>query len=196
MSDRFPISFDERSPDARFMGLNLMTCTSFSIPIISHSDTTVISRVSTWCYHFVYHPQHSYESLYLSYGYENTSIGGWWYCRFFLGGGLQKWKYWGGKSLHPGRLTWNLQITHLERKMIFQTSMIMFHVNLPGCTKRWSMESIRSRSSTAAGPCTAYVPVMVPRQGSWLSCPMTPKHLWTKPDLTWMLGIETSWNTD
>ena len=35
--------------------------------------------------------------------------------------------------LHPGRLTWNLQITHLERKMIFQTSMIMFHVNLQGC---------------------------------------------------------------
>ena len=24
----------------------------------------------------------------------------------------------GGDSLHPGRLTWNLQITHLERKMI------------------------------------------------------------------------------
>ena len=37
------------------------------------------------------------------------------------------------KSIHPGRLTWNLQINHLERKMIFQTSMIMFHVNLPGC---------------------------------------------------------------
>ena len=37
------------------------------------------------------------------------------------------------KGVHPGRLTWNLQITHLERKMIFQTSMIMFHVNLPGC---------------------------------------------------------------
>ena len=36
--------------------------------------------------------------------------------------------------LHPGRLTWNLQITHLERKMIFQTSMIMVHVNLRGCT--------------------------------------------------------------
>ncbi len=35
--------------------------------------------------------------------------------------------------LHPGRLTWNLPITHLERKMIFQTSMIMFHVNLQGC---------------------------------------------------------------
>ncbi len=36
-------------------------------------------------------------------------------------------------QIHPGRLTWNLQITHLERKMIFQTSMIMFHVNLQGC---------------------------------------------------------------
>ena len=35
--------------------------------------------------------------------------------------------------LHPGRFTWNLQITHLKRKMIFQTSMIMFHLNLPGC---------------------------------------------------------------
>ena len=39
----------------------------------------------------------------------------------------------GSLGLHPGRLTWNLQITHLERKMIFQTSMIMFHVNLQGC---------------------------------------------------------------
>ena len=28
--------------------------------------------------------------------------------------------------LLPGRLTWNLQITHLEKKMICQTSMIMF----------------------------------------------------------------------
>ena len=35
--------------------------------------------------------------------------------------------------VHPGRLTWNLQITHLERKMIFQTSIFGFHVNLPGC---------------------------------------------------------------
>ena len=28
----------------------------------------------------------------------------------------------------------NLQITHLERKIIFQTSVIMFHVNLQGCS--------------------------------------------------------------
>ena len=38
-----------------------------------------------------------------------------------------------GVTVHPARLTWNLQITHLERNMIFQTSMIVFHVNLPGC---------------------------------------------------------------
>ena len=36
-------------------------------------------------------------------------------------------------KVHPGRLTWNLQIAHLERKMIFQTSMTMFYVNLQGC---------------------------------------------------------------
>ena len=40
-------------------------------------------------------------------------------------------------GLHPGRLTWNIQITHLERKMIFQASMIMFYVNLPGCTENF-----------------------------------------------------------
>ena len=29
---------------------------------------------------------------------------------------------------------WNIQITHLKRKLIFQTPMIMFHVNLQGCS--------------------------------------------------------------
>ena len=38
------------------------------------------------------------------------------------------------KANFPGRLTWNIQITHLERKMIFQTPMILFHVNLLGCS--------------------------------------------------------------
>ena len=36
-------------------------------------------------------------------------------------------------QIHPGRLTWNIPITHLERKMIFQTPRIMCHANLPGC---------------------------------------------------------------
>ena len=46
-------------------------------------------------------------------------------------------------SIHPGRLTWNLQITNLERKMIFQTSMIMFHVNLQGSIFSHSLEMLR-----------------------------------------------------
>ena len=37
-------------------------------------------------------------------------------------------------GLHPGKLTWNLQITHLERNMIFQTFIFGFHVNLQGFT--------------------------------------------------------------
>ena len=37
-------------------------------------------------------------------------------------------------NIHPGRLTWNLKITYLKRKIIFQTSIIMFHVNLQGCS--------------------------------------------------------------
>ena len=31
-------------------------------------------------------------------------------------------------GLHPGKLTWNLKITHLERNIIFQTSIFGFHV--------------------------------------------------------------------
>ena len=44
--------------------------------------------------------------------------------------------------LHPGRLTWNLQITHLKRIMIFQASMTMFHINLPGCNVRQPMDAL------------------------------------------------------
>ena len=29
-------------------------------------------------------------------------------------------------DLHPGGLTWSLQITHVERNMIFENSIIMF----------------------------------------------------------------------
>ena len=36
--------------------------------------------------------------------------------------------------IHPGRLTWNQKVTQVERKLIFQTSMIRFHVNLQGCS--------------------------------------------------------------
>ena len=56
---------------------------------------------------------------------------GWWVSKLF-GWFLHLFR----RRLHPGRLTWNLQITHLERKMIFQTPMTMFYVNLPGCRTR------------------------------------------------------------
>ena len=31
----------------------------------------------------------------------------------------------------------HLHITHLERNMTFQSSMIMFHVDLQGCKSNW-----------------------------------------------------------
>ena len=46
--------------------------------------------------------------------------------------GLPSWKC--IDSVHPGRITWNLKITQLNRKIIFQTIIFRFHVNLPGCT--------------------------------------------------------------
>ena len=39
----------------------------------------------------------------------------------------QKW------LIHPWKLIWDLNITHLQRKIIFQTSIIVFHVNFLGC---------------------------------------------------------------
>ena len=35
--------------------------------------------------------------------------------------------------IHPGRLTWNLRIHLWKRKIIFQTIIFRFYVNLPGC---------------------------------------------------------------
>ena len=35
-------------------------------------------------------------------------------------------------KLLPWKLTWNLKITQLKRKIIFQTSTNVFHVNFPG----------------------------------------------------------------
>ena len=34
------------------------------------------------------------------------------------------------QSVHPGELTWNLKITYLKMKVIFQTCIFGFHVNL------------------------------------------------------------------
>ena len=35
--------------------------------------------------------------------------------------------------IHPWNLTWNLKITCLKRKLIFQTFIFGFHVNFQGC---------------------------------------------------------------
>ena len=37
--------------------------------------------------------------------------------------------------LHPRRLTWNLRIHPWKRKIIFQTIIFRFYVNLRGCTE-------------------------------------------------------------
>ena len=48
-------------------------------------------------------------------------------------------------NLHPGRLTWNLKITQLKRKIIFQTIIFRFHVNLPGCSRAVTCFSFNDR---------------------------------------------------
>ncbi len=35
--------------------------------------------------------------------------------------------------IQPAKLTWNLKLTQVKRKIIFQTSIFWFHVNFPGC---------------------------------------------------------------
>ena len=39
------------------------------------------------------------------------------------------------EQLHPGKLTLKPKITHVQRKIIFQTFIIVFHVNFEGCTE-------------------------------------------------------------
>ena len=40
-------------------------------------------------------------------------------------------------GIHPARLTWNLRIQPWKRKIIFQTRISTFYVNLPGCEISW-----------------------------------------------------------
>ena len=51
---------------------------------------------------------------------------------------LQKYALGHPQKLHPGKLTWNLKIPSLKRKIIFQTSITVFHVNFPGCNCFWT----------------------------------------------------------
>ena len=74
-------------------------------------------------------------------------------------------------NLHPGRLTWNLQITHLEKKLIFQTSMIMFQPLIFQGVKETSPMSVlqsgrlcrHQRRMVGVGSCPRHQP-LPPRQ--------------------------------
>ena len=50
--------------------------------------------------------------------------------------------------LHPGRLTWNLKITQLKRKVIFQTIIFRLHVNLRGCISYFSDGWVETTNKT------------------------------------------------
>ena len=67
-------------------------------------------------------------------------------------------------TVHPGRLTWNLKITQLKRKIIFQTIIFKFHVNLPGCIPFISSISCWAKESTATSFKTAST---WPMAGMW-----------------------------
>ena len=48
--------------------------------------------------------------------------------------GIQPWRFNTYRiHVHPGRLTWNLRIHPWKRKIIFQTIIFRFYVNLLGC---------------------------------------------------------------
>ena len=48
------------------------------------------------------------------------------------------------KKIHPGRLTWNLRIHPSKRKIIFQTIIFRFYVNLPGCISFLSFSTVKN----------------------------------------------------
>ena len=79
------------------------------------------------------------------------------------------------KPIYTARLTWNLQINHLERKMIFQTSMIMFPVNLQGCnTNVFFWRCSLSQDSRDTPPSEFYQPTAT---GSTLEALLQESHV-------------------
>ena len=59
-------------------------------------------------------------------------------------GSQSKWRSEFGWSIHLRKLTWNLKITHLQWEIIFQTFIIVFHVNFLRCVKMMKQESMVS----------------------------------------------------
>ena len=101
--------------------------------------------------------------------------------------------------LHPGRLTWKLQITHSERKMIFQTSMIMFHVTLPGCKKyRCHMEGPMSlikpktKGRTSRSDSTGEHPRIEPPKKNLRYVPLYYSRFFKEGSLSWFIVMPIS----
>ena len=56
----------------------------------------------------------------------------------------------GPEKIHPGKLTWNLKITQLKRKIIFQTSIFGFHVNFSGVCLKHQLVTLKSSLEISA----------------------------------------------
>ena len=94
---------------------------------------------------------------------------------------LELWKlrhlleiHWGFTSaLHPGKFTWNLQISQLKRKVIFQTSVFGFHDHFPGCTlknhrsTRTSALVTQPRLPTRTSDRSSYCESVSPSEGTY-----------------------------
>ena len=55
----------------------------------------------------------------------------------------RRWEKFNKDHIYPGRLTWNLRIHPWKRKIIFQTIIFRFYVNLPGCTLGFQTRDMR-----------------------------------------------------
>ena len=55
-----------------------------------------------------------------------------WFCVEHPFSSTQKTNTWNQLNIDPWKLTWNLKIIQLKRKLIFRTSILVFHVNFSG----------------------------------------------------------------
>lgn len=76
-------------------------------------------------------------------------------------------------ALHPAKFTWNLQISQLKRKVIFQTSVFGFHDHFPGCTwknhrsTRTSALVTQPRLPTRTSDRSSYCESVSPSKGTY-----------------------------
>ena len=86
--------------------------------------------------------------------------------------------------LDPGRLIRNLQITHVDRNMIFQISMIMFHVNLQGCKGIICCHFVRFQEWF----------LFLPVSHTWPKQPWHFRNVWSFLYMTFNWHCATSWS--